>query len=357
MDRQVLPPFGVTEVVSRWQFAPVVTGLVVLAAGLYLWGVVRVRRRHPARPWPLPRTALFLGGLAVVVIATQSGIGSYDDVLFSDHMIQHLLLIMVAPPLLVVGQPATLLLHASRNPLHTWAKKTLRSRVMAAVTWPPFGAVLYLTTFVGTHLTSFMNLALTNDSVHDGEHALYLVAGYLYFLPLIGREPIRWRVSYPSRIFLLFIAMPVDAFTGLILGSESSNPFPALARQRPGWAPSAISDVHTGGAVMWVGGAGIMFVLVLAVFFAWSRETRSDGGLGWLETARRANFATLVSSHREASAGASDGDGASPQAAAPASGTAPARRTASGTESVDDDDDQLAAYNAFLTRINKPREP
>jgi len=341
MRSQALPPFGATEIVSRWQFAPVVTGLVVLAAGLYLWGVLRVWRRHPARPWPRWRTALFLGGLAVVVIATQSGIGSYDDVLFTDHMIQHLLLIMVAPPLLVVGQPATLLLHASRNPVHTWAKKTLRSRVLTAVTWPPFGAVLYLATIVGTHLTSFMNLVLTHGAVHDGEHALYLAAGYLYFLPLIGREPIRWRVSYPSRIFLLFIAMPVDAFTGLILGSESSNPFPALAQQRPGWAPSPINDVHTGGAVMWVGGAGIMFALVLAVFFAWSRETRSDGGLGWLESARRANFATLVTSHRDASGGGS------------AVRAAPHR----GTESVDDDEDQLAAYNAFLARINRPREP
>jgi len=340
MESQALPPFGVTEVVDQWQFAPVVTGFVVLAAGLYLWGVLRVRRRHPARPWPLSRTALFLSGLAVIVIATQSGIGSYDDVLFSDHMIQHLLLIMVAPPLLVVGQPATLLLHASRNPLHTWTKKVLRSRVMAGLTWPPFGAVLYLTTIVGTHLTGFMNLVLTHPGVHDGEHALYLAAGYLYFLPLIGREPIRWRVSYPSRIFLLFIAMPVDAFTGLILGSESSNPFPALAQQRPGWAPSAINDVHTGGAVMWVAGAGIMFVLVLAVFYAWSRETRDDGGLGWLESARRANFATLVSSHRDAS-----GTGAAQQAS-----------PANGTESVDDDD-QLAAYNDFLARINKAREP
>ena len=75
--------------------------------------------------------------LAIVVIATESGIGSYDDVLFWDHMVQHLLLLMVAPPLLVVGQPATLLLHASRNPLHTWAKRVLRSRVLAAITWPP----------------------------------------------------------------------------------------------------------------------------------------------------------------------------------------------------------------------------
>src|SRR5208282_3192007 len=131
-----LPPFSLAQVVTRWQFAPVVTGFVVVAAGLYLWGVLRVRRRHPARPWPLWRTGLFLGGLAVVVIATQSGIGSYDDVLFTDHMIQHLLLIMVAPPLLVVGQPITLALHASRNPLHTWVKKAVRSRVVSALTFP-----------------------------------------------------------------------------------------------------------------------------------------------------------------------------------------------------------------------------
>jgi putative copper resistance protein D len=354
MGDEVLPPFSLAEVVTRWQFAPIITAFAVVAAGLYLWGVLRVRRRHPARPWPLYRTALFLGGLAIVVIATQSGIGSYDDVLFWDHMVQHLLLLMVAPPLLVVGQPATLLLHASRNPLHTWAKKVLRSRVLAAITWPPFGVALYVGVIVGTHLTGFMNLVETNSTVHDAEHALYLISGYLYFLPLIGREPIRWRVSYPSRIFLLFIAMPVDAFTGLVLGSESSNPFPGLAEQRPGWAPSPLTDVHIGGAVMWVGGAGIMFGLVMAVFFAWSREKRSDGGLGWLESARRSNFATLVSSHQDDSA---DPGPASPAATRPAATRPASARPASarGDESVDDDE-HLAAYNAFLARINKPQD-
>jgi putative copper resistance protein D len=354
MGDEVLPPFSLAEVVTRWQFAPIITAFAVIAAGLYLWGVLRVRRRHPARPWPLYRTALFLGGLAVVVVATESGIGSYDDVLFWDHMVQHLLLLMVAPPLLVVGQPATLLLHASRNPLHTWSKRVLRSRVLAAITWPPFGVALYVGVIVGTHLTGFMNLVETNNAVHDAEHALYLIAGYLYFLPLIGREPIRWKVSYPSRIFLLFIAMPVDAFTGLVLGSESSNPFPGLAENRPGWAPSPLSDVHIGGAVMWVGGAGIMFGLVMAVFFAWSREKRADAGLGWLETARRSNFATLVASHGDGSASAGPGpaSAASPaSSASPAAAQAPAR----DRETVDDDE-HLAAYNAYLARLNKPHD-
>jgi cytochrome c oxidase assembly factor CtaG len=337
-----LPPVSLMEIVSRWQFAPVVTGFAVAAGGLYLWGVVRVRRRHPARPWPLWRTALFLGGLAVVVIATQSGIGSYDDVLFWDHMVQHLLLLMVAPPMLVVGQPATLLLHASRNPVHTWAKKLLRSRAVTGITWPPFGVMLYVGVIVGTHLTGFMNLVLTNDSVHDAEHALYLVAGYLYFLPLIGREPIHWRVSYPTRIFALFIAMPVDAFTGLALGSESGDPFPALAHARPGWAPSPLTDVHIGGAVMWVGGAGIMFGLMMTVFLAWSREARGDG-LGWLEAARRTNFTTLVGTHAQASA----------DRGTPAPGDASRPATAVGEGASLDDDEHLAAYNAFLARLNK----
>ncbi|HXO23883.1 MAG TPA: cytochrome c oxidase assembly protein, partial [Streptosporangiaceae bacterium] len=170
---------------------------------------------------------------------------------------------------------------------------------------------------------------------------LFLVAGYLYFLPLIGREPIHWRVSYPSRIFLLFLAMPVDAFTGLVLGSENTNPFPLLARDRPSWAPSPLTDVHIGGAVMWVGGAGLMFAAMLAVFFAWSRVTASDGGLGWLETARRANFTATVGAHREAAARPGARPGVPAQAA-----------RADEDESVDDDE-HLAAYNAYLARLNE----
>src|SRR6516225_12114341 len=160
MGSQVLPPFSLVEAVGRWQFAPVVTGFALVTGALYLWGVLRVRRRHPAGPWPVWRTVMFLGGLAVVVIATESGIGSYDAVLFWDHMVQHLLLLMVARPLLVAGQPATLLLHASRNPLHTWTKKVLRSRAATFLTWPPFGLALYCATIVGTHLTALSRLIL-----------------------------------------------------------------------------------------------------------------------------------------------------------------------------------------------------
>src|SRR5215475_13961923 len=139
----MLPPFGLAAVATHWQFAPVVTACVAIPAVLYGWGVVRVARRHPARPWPRWRAALFGGGLLVIVIAAQSGIGVYDDTLCYDHMIQHLMLLMVAPPLLIAGQPLTLLLHASRNPLHTWVRRVIRSRVASFLTWPVLGTVAY----------------------------------------------------------------------------------------------------------------------------------------------------------------------------------------------------------------------
>ena len=323
----MLPAFGWQAVLTQWEFAPVVTAAVLAAGALYLWGAWRVRRRHPARPWPWWRTAMFLAGLAVVVIATQSGIGVYDDVLFWDHMIQHLLLIMVAPPLLVVGEPFTLLLHASRNPLHSWAKRVIRSRVVSFLTWPPFGLVAYIVTIVGTHLTSLTGPILRNPLLHDAEHVLYLVVGYLFFLPLLGREPIRWRISYPVRILVLFLAMPVDTFTGLVLSYATSGT--NTEGPRPPGALGPVQDVHWGGAIMWIAGDAIMFAVMLLVLLAWSRERRASWGMsGWLEAARKSRFDEVV---------------------APG-GPAVARAGRGGI----DDDEHLAAYNAYLARLNGP---
>jgi cytochrome c oxidase assembly factor CtaG len=342
----MLPPFGWSAVVTQWQFAPVVTALAAVFAALYLWGVVRVARRHPARPWPAWKTGMFLGGLAVVVIATESGVGAYDDLLFWDHMVQHLMLIMVAPPLLIFGQPMTLLLHASRNPLHTWAKRVLRSKVASFLTWPVFGAVAYTVAVVAAHLTSLATTIESNQTLHDGEHAVFLIVGYLFFLPILGREPIRWRLSYPVRFVTLVLLMPVDTFTGLVLGYSGQGAPGLPTGPQPAWAPGAVSDLHAGGAVMWIGGDAIMFGLMMLVFLMWSMDDRAEttGGKGWLESVRRTNLATLVASQGAGPGGAHGGD------ATPAAGSA-AVRADRGTI---DDDEHLAAYNAFLARLNRP---
>jgi cytochrome c oxidase assembly factor CtaG len=337
----MLPPFSWSQVAADWQFAPVVTAFTAIAALMYLWGAARVRRRHPRRPWPLRRTIPFMLGLLTVNLATQSGIGTYDDTLFWDHMIQHLMLIMIAPPLLVSGQPMTLLLHASRNPVHTRVKTVLRSRPVRGLTWPGVGVMAYAATIVGTHLTGFMNLVTEHDAVHQAEHVLYLVVGYLYFLPLLGREPIRWKVSYPLRLFLLFIAMPIDAFTGVVLGTYRTDPFVPMDPRS--WGPSPVNDLHEGGAVMWIGGAAVMFVVIMVTFFQWTRDSRPAVSMGWLETARRSAMADRIDA---ANIAGSAGNKAGGQLAG----------DIVRTVDVDEDEGQLAAYNAYLARINMGRD-
>jgi putative copper resistance protein D len=341
----MLPPFGLSAVLTQWQFAPIVTAAVVVSVGLYLWGVIRVARRHPARPWPAWRTAAFVGGMLVLVLATQSGIGSYDDVLFYDHMVQHLMLLMVSPPLFIAGQPLTLLLHASRNPLHTWVKRVLRSPVASFLTWPVFGVVAYALAVLAAHLTSLASYFDQNQTAHNAEHVLFVIIGYLFFLPLLGREPIKWRLSYPIRFVALVLLMPVDTFTGLALGYGSANSPGVPAGPRPAWAPSPVSDLPLGGAVMWIGGDGIMFVLMMLVFLMWSRDDRAAvSGRGFFERARQANLATLVASHQPAASGAAMVTAPPPAGAG--------RPDADGRGGIDDDE-HLAAYNAYLARLNQ----
>jgi len=190
----------------------------------------------------------------------------------------------------------------------------------------------------------------TNQLAHNAEHVLFLVVGYLFFLPILGREPIRWRLSYPVRFVILVLVMPVDTFTGLMLGYGSASTPGVPVGPRPAWAPLPLSDLHDGGAVMWIGGDAIMFGLMMLVYLLWSLDGRAaTSGHGWLEAARRANLASLVASQQPGTAAAEHG--ADPGSAAEG-GVAPAAVSWDGRRGIDDDE-HLAAYNAFLARLNQ----
>ena len=204
--------------------------------------------------------------------------------------------------------------------------------------------------------------------MHDAEHALYLVAGYLFFLPIFGREPIRWRISYPVRFMLLALIMPVDTFTGLILGS-ASTPIQGLTTQRPPGSPTPLQDVHWAGAIMWVGGDAIMLGYMMLVFLMWAHSDRigTPSG-GWLEAVRTSSFETLVRpagaapaapagpaapAAAAASAPASDAGQAAAAVPGQAAATVPARAADQGSGGTIDDDEHLDAYNEYLARLNQ----
>src|SRR5579864_422244 len=140
----------------------------------YLWGVWRARRLHPESPWSTRRTAAFVAAMVVTFLAIELFIRVYDDVLFYDHMIQHLLLIMVAAPLIAMGAPLELLVQATTGTTHRVVSRVLDSSVAGLVGHPITGFVLYAVLIPGAHLTSLYNYALTHDLAHDNEHLAFL---------------------------------------------------------------------------------------------------------------------------------------------------------------------------------------
>jgi putative copper resistance protein D len=323
----VLPALYGWRFVTLWQLDAVALVSLTPVAGAYAWGVHRVRRRHPGRPWPWRRSLAFAAGLGVVVLSTCSSIGVYDMTLFSMHMTQHLALIMVAPPLLVAGQPLTLALHATRNPWHGRIKRAARSRVTSALTFPGVVFVVYAGTVVGTHLTGAMDAVMTRPWLGQAEHLLYLVAGYLFFVVAFGEEPLRWRLSMPGRFLLVVLSMAVDTFVGVVL-MQTSQPIAMLPH--PGWGSSALVDTQTGGAIMWFFGDGLMAVLLMLLSAAWARkpERARRTGRSWFELTRQATL------HERTGYGTG--------------GAAPVR---GGRAELDEDEQALAAYNAWLARL------
>jgi cytochrome c oxidase assembly factor CtaG len=308
-----------TDLLSDWEAKPWVLVFLLVAAGLYAVGMWRVRRRHRVRPWSLGWAAAFYGGLATVAVATMSSIGRYGTTFFWIHMIQHLLLIMVAPTLLVLGRPLVLALHATRNPWHRRIRRVLRSRIVTVVTSPLFAAPAYAAVVVGTHLTGLNNVVITNRVAEAIELSTYLVVGYLYLLSGFGDEPIRWRLSAPAKIVILLLSMPIDTFTGIALLMTDTPRWPAYADVYPGWGPDQVTDVHWGGAMMWVGGDTLMIVLILAAMVPWVRG-RGRTRMRWIEKARRAALASYL--------------------------------PAGSTRAIDDDDAALDAYNAWLAKMS-----
>lgn len=295
--------------------------LLVLATAGYLLAAVRV-----GREWPARRTAAFLGAMVVAAVTFNSSIEIYSHVLFSIHMVQHLLLIMAVPALVIAGSPLTL---AARVIGGGRVERVLRRQPIAAITYPGIGLGLYTVVIVATHLTSFMQVMLEHMWVHDAEQVLYLVAGYLFLLPLIGSEPIRWRLSYPIRLLSLFIGMTADTVVGVVLIQTEHEPFPGYAAMHRTWGLGLVSDIQWGGGIMWVAGDGLMFVFIVLVMIGWLRHAETQGNAGsWLEAARRGALAET-------------GEGGGGEGLA-----------LSGSADVDTDDNALAAYNAMLGRLN-----
>ncbi len=259
-------------VLGAWQLEPVTLALLAASAVLYLAGVRRVAELHPRNPWRPFRTRAFLAGLVALGLALLSPVDTYAEVLFSVHMVQHLLLTLVAAPLLVLGTPVSLLVRAAGRSRHRQVMRVLRSWPVTALTnpmvaWVGFAAVLW-----GTHLSGLYDAALRSQAVHAAEHALFLVSALLLWWPVIGLEPSHWRMPHPLRVGYLFLQSPVNTFLALTLYSSNRVLYPTYAATGRTWGPTPLDDLHDGAAIMWIVG-DLMFLLATGLAIAaWMRH-------------------------------------------------------------------------------------
>ncbi|HEU4572437.1 MAG TPA: cytochrome c oxidase assembly protein [Candidatus Limnocylindrales bacterium] len=265
-------------VLLDWSFDPTVVLPLALGAALYLMAVRRVDRAHPANPVPRARTAAFLGGLIAIEIALQSPIEHYDTTLFSAHMVQHILLMFVAAPLIALGAPITLLLRAVRPEVRTGIVlpilHSLPVRIISfpVVTWLLFTAVMW-----GTHFSPWFDAALEDPFIHQLEHVAFLGSALLFWWPVVGLDPSPWRLPHPVRGLYAFLQMPQNTFLSLAIFSASAPLYEHYATLERTWGPSPLADQQAAGAIMWVLGDLTFVTALILVVFAWMRaEDRSS---------------------------------------------------------------------------------
>jgi putative membrane protein len=266
------------DVLLAWQLEAHEVLPLIAAAILFRVAERRVAAQHPANPHPRWRSWAWYTGLAVLFVALQSPIGAYDTTLFSVHMVQHLMLAMVAAPLLALGAPITLLLRVSSAwvrqrvvlpVLHSWP---LRVAAFPVVTWVLFAGVMW-----ATHFSGLYDAALEDPLAHLVEHALYLGTALLFWWPVVGADPSPWRMSHPIRIGYLLVGMPQSSFLGLAILSAPQVLYPHYATLARDWGPPPLLDQQLAGGIMWVGGDMVFLIGLILAVWVWLRAEEAEG--------------------------------------------------------------------------------
>jgi putative copper resistance protein D len=279
-------------VVTDATFPLVPTVVIVVTSGLYLYGAQRLRARGDA--WSWARVAAWLTGQLVLAIALLSGLEAYDTRLFGVHMVQHMLLAMVAPVFLALGAPVTLALRTLPKRPRARLLSVLHSRVLGVLSFPAIPWLLFIGSPFALYFSGWYGATLDSRALHDLMHVHFVLTGCLFFWPIIGVDPVPGKVSHPFRILLLFATMPFHAFLGVAIMTveASGNGLLAPTHYLPliGRA-DAVFQQQVGGGLIWASGdlVGLLFIGVAVVQWmqASDREAaREDRRLDRLEAAQ-----------------------------------------------------------------------
>jgi putative membrane protein len=266
-----------------WSFEPWIVASLAIAVALYVAGLLRMRRRpRLRRVIGPPQIAAFAGGMLLLVLALLSPLDALGEELFSMHMLQHILLLLLAPPLLVASRPAIVFLWAPARQRRKqigrlWIRlglgRGVQSLMHPVLVWLLFGAAFAL-----WHLPGPYQAALRNEELHALEHLSFFITALLFWTIVI--EPSgRRRLDYGAT--LLFVAT-MGVFSGLpgaLLFLAQRPLYPIHASGAAQWGMSLIEDQRVAGLIMWIPASFIYLAAVSWVFLRWLAEAERVASL------------------------------------------------------------------------------
>lgn len=269
-----------------WGWSPNGVGLAVvgLGAALYISGVLTMRRRGDS--WPINRTLSWLAGLLIVGWATFGGLGVYSHVLFSAHMVSHMMLSMVAPIFLILGAPVTLALRTLPGPRQpgevaprALLLSFLHSPFSRFVTHPLVGPLLFIGSLYGLYFTPIFNALMHSHLGHSAMEIHFLAVGSLYYYVLVGIDPSPRKLQPLLRFGMLMVTIPFHAFFSIAVMSSNTVFAGEYWRflHRP-YRTDLLSDQYLGGGIAWAMGEIPLLLVMGAIFVQWfksdTRESR-----------------------------------------------------------------------------------
>ena len=268
-----------TDVLGTWSWDPAVLGGVVLVAALYAVGLRRsAGGRLGLFPWWRP--VLFYTGLTVIFVALVSPLDALAGELFSAHMVQHILLSTVAPPLLLLGAPFLPLLRGlpralRRDVVIPLARNTAVRWVLTAVSQPVPAWLLYTGFFWAWHVPALYDAAVRHEAVHILEHTVFFVTGLLFWWNVVDPIPLRAHLRHLVRILYLFVLVVPDSAMSAYLVLSTAPWYSSYLDTTHIWGMSPLDDQRLGALIMWVPG-GLLYLLAISGVFFSMPEAREE---------------------------------------------------------------------------------
>ncbi|WP_246160504.1 cytochrome c oxidase assembly protein [Nocardioides humilatus] len=274
-----MDPLSWATLFTEWQLAPLPLVVTVWSVGLYALGVRALQRRGDR--WPVGRSIAWGVGMAAFYLATSSGLAAYDTTLLSVHMAQHMVLSMIVPLSLALGAPVTLALRTLPKRPRAWLLAVLHSRVAKVLSFPPLAFGLYVLSPWALYFTGWYDASLAHPYVHEMMHVHLVAVGSLFFLPIVGIDPLPGRVGHPFRVLLTVLTLPFHAFLGVtILGQTAllgGDHYRALREQAGyGWLPDIRADQELAGGILWGAGDLVGLVFFVVLFVQWVRASMKE---------------------------------------------------------------------------------